>query len=291
MTLEIFLLLSSTLTAANAPVLLRSTPSISRSARLCFSEILDNNGIVGLQLQNKLFPSNAQSVTAYDAIDDDLCVYLAADGSVILSRVELNIPDQYASGVTDAYGDGVPVYDLRSHNINLSSFRDSVKAPTLSFCAMLMETPLQLDDGNITVRAIQKVYSTDPADTPAAITQVVGYDLYVIDDITGDVTGYSFNIDGQLDANRTADPSALNETVSITINPVNDAPYVTGTLCGSQSGEEDTESHPSSLTSPPTSPMLMVTHSMFSISTWSITARVLSLKIKTAIGLSLLRMT
>ena len=80
---------------------------------------LDNNGIVGLQLQSKLFPSNDQSDSASYATGNDLCVYLAVDGSVILSRVELNIPDQFASGVTDAYGDGAPVYDLRSNNINL----------------------------------------------------------------------------------------------------------------------------------------------------------------------------
>ena len=75
------------------------------------------------------------------------------------------------------------------------------------------------------------------------MTQIVGYDLYVKDDITGDLTGYSFNIDGQLDANRTADPSALNETISITINPVDDAPYVTGTLAALDSGEEDAGYH------------------------------------------------
>ena len=73
------------------------------------------------------------------------------------------------------------------------------------------------------------------------MTQVVGYDLYVKDDMTGDLTGYAFNVDGQLDANRTADPSALNESISITINPVNDAPYVTGTLAALESGEEDAE--------------------------------------------------
>ena len=142
--------------------------------------------------------------------------------------------------MTDAYGDGVPVYDLRSHNINVSSFSDSSEGPDVVVLRDVDGNPLQLDDGNINVRAIQKLYSTDPADTPAAITQVVGYDLYVIDDITGDLGGYAFNIDGQLDANRTADPSALSETVSITINPVNDAPYVTGTLALNP-GEEDTE--------------------------------------------------
>ena len=50
---------------------------------------LDENGVVGLQLQAKIFPSNDQFNTAYDSIDDDFCVYLATDGSVILSRVQL----------------------------------------------------------------------------------------------------------------------------------------------------------------------------------------------------------
>ena len=173
---------------------------------------LDNNGIVGLQLQNKLFPSNYQSDSASYSTGNDLCVYLAVDGSVILSRVELNIPDQYASGVTDAYGDGAPVYDLRSNNINLWSFRDSSKAPTLLFCAMLMATRCSLTTATSPyvrsrrcIPPILKIWLT-------SMTQVVGYDLYVKDDMTGDLTGYAFNVDGQLDANRTADPSALNET-------------------------------------------------------------------------------
>ena len=118
---------------------------------------LDNNGVVGLQLQAKIFPSNYQFNTAHDSIDDDLCVYLATDGSVILSRVELSVPDQDTLGMTDAYGDGAR-YTTYAAITSTFGFRDSNEAPTLSFCAMLMK-PLQLNDGNSTIRAIQKVCS------------------------------------------------------------------------------------------------------------------------------------
>ena len=89
---------------------------------------------------------------------------MATDGSVILSRVELSVPDQDTSGMTDAYGEGAPVYDLRSHNINLWSFTDSDEGPDVVVLREVDGNPLQLNDGNSTIRAIQKVYSTDPDD-------------------------------------------------------------------------------------------------------------------------------
>ena len=79
---------------------------------------------------------------------------------------------------------------------------------------------LTLGNGNTTVKAIKTIKDEN---YEMAMEEVIGYDLYVQDEITDELTVYSFNQLGVLDSSRNTEGSFLTETIGIAINPVDDA--------------------------------------------------------------------
>ena len=102
--------------------------SENRSREISMQRDLNNDGIVGIELTQKLYPSNND----YDNSDGNnyRCIYLGDDDSLILSRVDFDVPG-YPDGYYDGSGMGVDAsgntqtFDLKNDGINMWGFVNS----------------------------------------------------------------------------------------------------------------------------------------------------------------------